>query len=46
MNLEDTKAPRRPKLTLPFGRTRTEPSTSAPGLSGGELRTIVAAMIG
>ena len=46
MNLHQI-GPKRPKLTLPFGNTRTgESSRAADTLSGHELRRIVTAMIG
>ncbi len=46
MNLENMRTPKRPKLTLPFGKARTEHLETMPGLSGTDLRRIVAAMIG
>jgi hypothetical protein len=46
MNLHQT-GPKRPTLTLPFGKTRrTEAPRGADTLSGHELRRIVTAMIG
>jgi hypothetical protein len=46
MNVQDNGTPRRPKLSLPFGRPRAENFETTPGLSGSDLRRIVAAMIG
>lgn len=46
MNMEPMRTPKRPKLSLPFGKARNEGLETMPGLSGTDLRRIVAAMIG
>ncbi len=46
MNVQIDGAPRRPKLSLPFGRPQYLQSEAAPALSGEKLRRIVAEMIG
>jgi hypothetical protein len=46
MNVQENGLPRRPKLSAAFGRARTDKPEIASGLSGAELRRVVAAMIG
>jgi hypothetical protein len=46
MNIQ-TQGPKRPRLSLPFGRTRpAQTGCGAPILSGQELRRIVSEMLG